>query len=97
MSEQFAYTVISVIILNTHHNAILIQKRKKERLNKDYWELPQGKLRQGENIVQCAKREVLEETGLSELKLISNITHKGMTNFMQSFVRALFFCNTYYC
>jgi 8-oxo-dGTP pyrophosphatase MutT (NUDIX family) len=37
------------------------------RLNK--WDLPKGKVEKGEDIKECAVREVEEETGLSKLKL----------------------------
>ena len=41
------------------------------RLNK--WDLPKGKLKKGESIEECALREVGEECGLSDLKIIKNL------------------------
>jgi len=42
---------------------ILFIKRKGK------WDLPKGKLEKGENISECALREVEEETGISQLSL----------------------------
>ncbi|MDC0249565.1 NUDIX domain-containing protein [Flavobacteriales bacterium] len=39
------------------------------------WDLPKGKLEQGENIRQCAIREVEEESGVSDLTIIKRITN----------------------
>jgi len=37
------------------------------------WDLPKGKLKVGENIEQCAIREVEEECGISELLIIQQL------------------------
>jgi len=37
------------------------------------WDLPKGKLDEGETIKECAKREVEEETGLKNLEIIKPI------------------------
>ena len=38
-------------------------------LRQDKWDLPKGKLDEGETLEACAIREVMEETGLKELVL----------------------------
>lgn len=38
------------------------------------WDLPKGKLDKGETLETCAVREVEEETGLKNVKLISSLT-----------------------
>lgn len=43
-----------------------------KRLGK--WDLPKGKLKKGENIEECAMREVEEETGASGLSIVEHLT-----------------------
>ena len=48
---------------------VLILRRKQEGT----WVLPKGKMEPGETLVQTAIREVEEETGLKDLKIIRQI------------------------
>lgn len=50
------------LVKNTDGEILLIFRRGK-------WDLPKGKLDQGETISECAKREVQEETGLQQLEV----------------------------
>jgi 8-oxo-dGTP pyrophosphatase MutT (NUDIX family) len=52
------------LVRNDKNEALLIFRRGK-------WDLPKGKLDKGETLEQCAVREVIEETGLKEVQLIS--------------------------
>ena len=52
----------------------LVTNEKKEILlifRRGKWDMPKGKLDKGETIEECAVREVEEETGLQNVKLIS--------------------------
>jgi 8-oxo-dGTP pyrophosphatase MutT (NUDIX family) len=51
------------VVQNGKNEILLIFRRGK-------WDLPKGKLDDGETIERCAVREVLEETGLTSAKLI---------------------------
>lgn len=55
------------IVYNEHNEALMIFRRGK-------WDLPKGKLEDGETLEQCAVREVEEETGLKNVRLISALT-----------------------
>lgn len=50
------------VIRNPSGKVLLIFRR-------GYWDLPKGKLDEGETIENCALREVREETGLAEVEL----------------------------
>lgn len=50
------------LVLNEAGELLLIFRRGK-------WDLPKGKLDEGETIAQCAIREVMEETGITGLTL----------------------------
>lgn len=40
------------------------------RTKKDYWDFPKGHLEKGEKLEEAAKREIEEETGLTEINFI---------------------------
>jgi len=52
------------LVLNKAQNILMIFRRGK-------WDLPKGKLDKGETLEDCAVREVEEETGLQNVKLVS--------------------------
>jgi len=60
------------VILNGR-NEILLQKRKDNGL----WALPAGSMELGESFEECARREVLEETGLTLGKMEIFATESG--------------------
>lgn len=53
-------TAAGGLVLNENNHYLFIFRRGK-------WDLPKGKLDEGENIVDCALREVQEETGLQKV------------------------------
>jgi len=73
---------VGVGILLKKGNKILLGKRHLDKKEEGYkvrknnlvntWTMPGGKLELGETLIECAKRETLEETGiiLNSLKLI---------------------------
>ncbi len=64
------FTIIKAgggLVENEKKDALLIFRRGK-------WDLPKGKLDKGENLEDCALREVEEETGLQKVKRGSALT-----------------------
>ena len=55
---------ISAAALITHHDRLLLVNHR-ERGQYDFWVPPGGKLQGSESIFDCARRETMEETGLS--------------------------------
>lgn len=65
-------TAAGGIVLNPNKEILFIYRRGK-------WDLPKGKLDDGETIEQCAVREVEEETGIREItlhKFVGITTHE---------------------
>ena len=56
------------LVINNNNDFLLIQRKGK-------WDLPKGRLETNENLLETAKREISEETGLEEkfLNLISKL------------------------
>lgn len=64
------FTIVTAaggIVENEKNEVLLIFRRGK-------WDLPKGKLEKGENLEDCAVREVEEETGLQQIQLANLFT-----------------------
>jgi 8-oxo-dGTP diphosphatase len=77
-------------IVMSDEGILLVQHRKADQT---YWLLPGGGLEAGETIFACAKREVLEETGLSVVPdrvvlLCESIAPSGGRHILNLFVTA---------
>jgi 8-oxo-dGTP diphosphatase len=72
IGHQKTIVVFSTVVLRDRSGRILLQFRGDFRI----WGLPGGVLEPGENLLDCARRELLEETGLSagELRLVGIYT-----------------------
>jgi 8-oxo-dGTP pyrophosphatase MutT (NUDIX family) len=69
MSEALTAPVVSLIIERRDKDIvrILLQRRTKRDpgIADEVFELPQGRVRQGETLLECAHRELGEETGMT--------------------------------
>ena len=68
------HATVTIIIDN---GRVLLQKKTKGRFGEGKWNGPGGKLKPGEAPEECAKREVMEETGLtvSDVQLHGALKH----------------------
>lgn len=55
------------LVRNAHGEVLFIRRNKK-------WDIPKGKIEKKESIEDCAVREVMEETGVQDIKLGDLIT-----------------------
>ncbi len=70
------------LVVNEKNEILLIFRR-------GVWDLPKGKLDKGENIEQCALREVQEETGLQKIAITQFLTktfHEYFDKYLQETV-----------
>ena len=61
---------IGVVVLNKE-NKVFVGKRKDNPVNK--WQMPQGGVDNGEDLVGAMKRELSEETGIKNIKILKEI------------------------
>ena len=61
---------VGIILLN-NENKVFVAKRIDNP--KNFWQMPQGGVDEGENFLSAAYRELQEETGVKEVELIQEI------------------------
>jgi 8-oxo-dGTP pyrophosphatase MutT (NUDIX family) len=62
--------VIGGVIFNKEKKVLILQRSKDEDIFPEMWELPSGKREFLENSESCLMREMKEETGLSNFRII---------------------------
>ena len=62
---------VGIILLNNNKDRVFIARRIDTVING--WQMPQGGVDAGEDIVQAARREMFEEIGILSRKLIIRI------------------------
>ena len=61
---------VGAIVLNKK-NQVFVGKRRDNPINK--WQMPQGGVNEGENLIEAMKRELYEETGIKNIKILKEI------------------------
>ena len=60
-------TGVGIVVLNSQ-NKVFVGKRRDNPVNK--WQMPQGGVDQGENLIDAMKRELLEETSIKNIEVL---------------------------
>lgn len=70
--EDIFHLGVKALIQNEKGQILLLEKNPKKRsgLNPPHWDLPGGRLRKGDELEQTLSREVEEEVGIKDLKVI---------------------------
>lgn len=63
---------VKTLIINPEKKLLLLERHHPSK--KIYWDLPGGRLQQGEDILSALKREVNEETGLDDFNHVNHLT-----------------------
>lgn len=79
---------VVVVIMNTLDEVLLLKRHPYDRTLPNVWCLPGGKIDEGEGIVDAARREVKEETGLDVDKVMYNLGTKENEKFVIHYLAA---------
>lgn len=63
---------VGIIVLN-NYNQVFVGKRKDNPVNN--WQMPQGGVDKGEDFTTAMKRELIEETSVTNIKILKEINH----------------------
>ena len=63
---------VGIIVLN-QHNMVFVGKRKDNPVDK--WQMPQGGVDDGESLSDAMKRELQEETGIKNIKILKELDY----------------------
>ena len=61
---------VGAIVLN-NKNKVFVGKRKDNPIDK--WQMPQGGVNEGEELIEAMKRELKEETGIENIRILKEI------------------------
>ena len=67
---------VGIIVLNKE-NKVFVGKRRDNPINK--WQMPQGGVNRGENLVNAMKRELKEETSIRSIEILKEL--EGWTEY----------------
>ena len=67
---------VGIIVLNKE-NKVFVGKRRDNPINK--WQMPQGGVDHGENLVNAMKRELKEETSIRSIEILKEL--EGWTEY----------------
>ena len=63
---------VGIIVLNKN-NEVFVGKRRDNPIDK--WQMPQGGVDPGESLIEAMRRELLEETGITNIKILKELNY----------------------
>lgn len=80
--ESLAVPFVKAVLLSPDRARFLLQRRAKpdDRYH-GFWEIPGGRIRRGESVEACLRREVREETGLEVGELLGQTGEEWIDRF----------------
>tara|TARA_B100000886_G_scaffold339083_1_gene303504 strand:+ start:2492 stop:2962 length:471 start_codon:yes stop_codon:yes gene_type:complete len=63
---------VGIVVLN-NYNHVFVGKRKDNPRNN--WQMPQGGVDKGEDFITAMRRELIEETSITNIKILKEINH----------------------
>jgi 8-oxo-dGTP diphosphatase len=76
MNEDIYHLGVKALVKNKEGKYLLLKVNEKSLVANDlgeYWDIPGGRLKKGNTTVDTLKREVFEETGINNIKVIKEI------------------------
>ncbi len=81
------------VVVRDYQGRVLLGRRKNS-YHQGWWGMPGGRLEVGETLIDAARRELLEETGLSAEKLLYvGVVRDGQDGY--DFIHFTFVCESY--
>ena len=65
-------TGVGIVVLNSE-NKVFVGKRRDNPIEK--WQMPQGGVDPGESLIEAMRRELLEETGITNIKILKELNY----------------------
>ena len=65
-------TGVGIVVLNSE-NKVFVGKRRDNPIDK--WQMPQGGVDPGESLIEAMRRELLEETGITNIKILKELNY----------------------
>ena len=86
--------VVKSIILNKELNKfLLLQRSKKDSIGANTWENAGGNIEYGENPEEAMKREIREETGITDIR-IERVAYVTLVNGKKPYLIIAYLCET---
>ena len=96
MAAHFDLLIVSALI-ERNGKYLVLQRSDKNLTNRNKWQLPEGKVRPGEKMIDALKRELLEETSLILTSAVVFGIHSNVSKESHGIIRVrrlVFRCKT---